>query len=262
MIDSSSLRRLFLFTVMVVRAVLWLKEFLKAASSLSANLFRLGLSSGEGIDTRIAFLLMLAGFVGLRFPSLLRRCSCIWSVLSCRKTPLWLTIFVAKALMSSSVLSFCCSWVRMFRPSTFLSLSAFSSCRAFTISESFRSKASVMSSMLMSAAKRPKLINSSGRMLSLSWRAMIGISILSVLSSCSNSDMVSSSLTSMMAPFMSSSPLFTLRCAVTRRSVSLMASFIFMPKAEMSASIFPSSLNTFAASFLANSSATMRVLEV
>ncbi len=77
MMDNSFLRGLLRFTVIVVRAVLWLNEFLKAVSSLSAKRFKFSLSSGEGMDTNITFLLILAGFVGLRFPSLLRKCSWI-----------------------------------------------------------------------------------------------------------------------------------------------------------------------------------------
>ena len=196
---------------MVVRDVLWLNEFLKASSSLSAKRFRFSSLSGEGMLTRIAFLLMLAGLVGLRLPSLLRRCSCIWSLLSFRYTPLWFTIFVAKALMSSSVFSFCRSWVRMFRPSTFSSLSAFSLCLLFTISESFTSKASLMLSTAMSLASVPKFTKSPwGSMQSRNSRAMLGISTLSIFTSTSNSRMASSSLTSMMAPRISSRPLFTL----------------------------------------------------
>ena len=73
MIDNSSFLGLLRFTVIVVRAVLWLKEFLKASSSLSANFFKPSLSSGEGMETNIAFLLILAGLVGLKSPSLLRK---------------------------------------------------------------------------------------------------------------------------------------------------------------------------------------------
>ena len=61
-IESSSFRGLFLLTVIVVRAMLWLIEVLKAFSNLSAKFFKPGLSSGEGIEIKIAFLLILAGF--------------------------------------------------------------------------------------------------------------------------------------------------------------------------------------------------------
>ena len=53
MMDNSFLRGLLRFTVIVVRAVLWLNEFLKAVSSLSAKRFKFSLSSGEGMDTNI-----------------------------------------------------------------------------------------------------------------------------------------------------------------------------------------------------------------
>ena len=67
----------------VVIAVPCSNDERKAFSSLPANIFWLSVF-GFGIDTRIAFLLILAGLDGERSPSLLRTCSCIWSLLSFR----------------------------------------------------------------------------------------------------------------------------------------------------------------------------------
>ena len=60
---------------------------------------------------------------------------------------------------------------------------------------------------------------------------------------------------------MSSKPLFTLRWATTSFSVSVIASLIFCPNAEISVSILPNSIASLAANFLANSKATSLVFE-
>ena len=150
----------------------------------------------------------------------------------------------------------------IFNPNTFFSLSAFSLCLISTSLVSFMSKASLMASTLMSSVRRPKLKKSpSGKIASRILRAILGISTLSVRNSVSKSAIASSSLTSMIAPFMSSKPLFTLRWATTSFSVSVIASLIFCPNAEISVSILPNSIASLAANFLANSKATSLVFE-
>ena len=71
------MRKLFLFMIIDGREEPCGKESSIAFANLSAKSFNPSVSSGEGIHTRIVFLLILAGFVGLKLPSLLRTCSCI-----------------------------------------------------------------------------------------------------------------------------------------------------------------------------------------